>query len=62
MHELKNDVALSEEDKKKKTEGKNADLEKKRKAILLTDAETKAVNEFFEYIRNNAPNRNGGMN
>ena len=47
MRELRQDQALSDDDRKKKVEAINADRDKKFKAIPLTDEQVKAINEYF---------------
>ena len=47
MRELRQDQALSDDDRKKKIEAINADRDKKFKSIPLTDDQVKAVNEYF---------------
>ena len=52
---------LSEEDRKKKREEIQADLNKKYKTIPLTDDQIKAVNDFYdEWRKNMQQQRNGG--
>ena len=51
---------LSEDDRKKKVEEIDAELKKQFKAIPLNDDQLKAVNEFFEEMRKNQPQRQGG--
>lgn len=42
---------LSEDDRKKKMDAINADINKQYKTIPLTDDQIKAVNDFFENMR-----------
>lgn len=58
--ELRNDAALSDDDRKKKMASIDEETTKKYKAIPLTDDQVKAVNDFFEEMRKNAPQRQGG--
>lgn len=50
---------LSQEDRQKKMGELNADRNKKLAAIPLTEEQVKAVNNFFDEMRRNAPQRNG---
>ncbi|MER3465315.1 MAG: hypothetical protein C4329_13800 [Chitinophagaceae bacterium] len=60
MREVRMDQAFSEDDKKKKTEEINAERLKAYGAIPLTADQIKAVNDFFEEIRKNRPQRPAG--
>lgn len=51
---------LSEDDRKKKMETIQADLDKKYKAIPLTDEQIKSVNAYYEEMRRNFQQRQGG--
>ena len=51
---------LSEADRKKKMDEVQADIDKKYKALPLTDDQIKSVNAFFEEQRKNMPQRQGG--
>ncbi len=51
---------LSEEDRKKKMEEVQADLNKKYKALPLTDDQIKNVNSFFDEERKKMQQRQGG--
>ena len=51
---------LSEEDRKKKMDEVQADINKKYKALPLTDDQIKSVNAFFDEQRKNMQNRQGG--
>ena len=55
---------LSEEDRKKKREEMQADLNKKYKTIPLNDDQIKAVNDFYDEWRKNMQQQraNGGGN
>lgn len=53
---------LSEDDRKKKTGELKTATDKKYKDIPLTDDQVKNVNDFFEEMRKNTPQRNGGGN
>jgi hypothetical protein len=52
---------LSEDDRKKKMEVIQADLDKKYKEIPLTESQIKSVNEFYEEMRKNRQ-QGGGWN
>jgi hypothetical protein len=63
MRDVRMDQALSDDDKKKKNEEINADRLKAYGAIPLTAEQIKSVNDFFEEMRKNRPQRpNGGGN
>lgn len=51
---------LSEEDRAKKTKEIQEEVNKKYKAIPLTDDQIKAVDEFYAEMRRNMQNRGGG--
>jgi Spy/CpxP family protein refolding chaperone len=51
---------LPEGDRAKKLEELNADRNKKLAAIPLTAEQVKGVNDFFEEMRRNMPQRNSG--
>jgi Spy/CpxP family protein refolding chaperone len=51
---------LPEDERKKKTEAIQADLDKKYKAIPLTDEQIKAINAYYEEMRRNFQQRQGG--
>ncbi len=51
---------LSEEDRKKKMDEMQADVDKKYKDIPLTDEQITSVNSFFDEMRKNRQQRNGG--
>lgn len=55
---------LSEDDRKKKMNEINADINKQYKALSLTDDQIKSVNDFFEDMRKQMQQRmqNGGGN
>jgi Spy/CpxP family protein refolding chaperone len=52
---------LSPEDRKTKAAELDADRDKKYKAIPLTDDQVKAVNEFFDEMRKQQQQRQGGQ-
>lgn len=52
---------LSPEDRKTKAAELDADRDKKYKAIPLTDDQVKAVNEFFDEMRKQQAQRQGGQ-
>jgi Spy/CpxP family protein refolding chaperone len=58
--ELRNDTNLTDDDRKKKTAAIEEETTKKYKAIPLTDEQVKSVNDFFEEMRKNMPQRQGG--
>lgn len=58
--EVRMDQSLSDDDKAKKMAAIDADMTKKYKAIPLKDDEVKSVTTFFEEMRKNNPQRNGG--
>ncbi len=60
--EIRTDAAMSEEDKGKKMTAIDEETTKKYKAIPLKEEEVKAVNDFFEEMRKNAPQRRQGGN
>ena len=51
---------MSEEERATKTKTVNEEKTKKFKAIPLTDDQIKAVNDFYEEMRRNRPQRGGG--
>ena len=51
---------MSEEERAAKTKTVNDEKTKKFKAIPLTDDQIKAVNDFYEEMRRNRPQRGGG--
>lgn len=51
---------MSEEDRATKMKTVNEEKTKKFKAIPLTDDQIKAVNDFYEEMRRNRPQRGGG--
>lgn len=51
---------MSEEDRASKMKTVNEEKTKKFKAIPLTDDQIKAVNDFYEEMRRNRPQRGGG--
>ncbi len=51
---------MSEEERATKTKTVNDEKTKKFKAIPLTDDQIKAVNDFYEEMRRNRPQRGGG--
>lgn len=51
---------LSEEERAAKMKTVNEEKNKKFKAIPLTDDQIKAVNDFYEEMRKNRPQRGGG--
>lgn len=51
---------LSEEERAAKMKTVNEEKTKKMKAIPLTDDQIKAVNDFYEEMRKNRPQRGGG--
>jgi phage I-like protein len=55
--EIRMDNSLSEDDKAKKVAALNEEAAKKYKAIPLTGEKVKALDEFFEDMRKNSPNR-----
>lgn len=59
MRDIRMDQSLSDDDKKKKIEDLQTDLDKKYKAIPLTDDQVKAVDDYFEEMRKNRQQRNG---
>lgn len=59
--EVRMDSNLSDDDKKKKNEAIEEEVAKQYKAILKED-EVKAVKDFFEDMRKNAPQRREGGN
>jgi hypothetical protein len=59
MRDIRMDQNLSDDDKKKKTDELQTGLDKQYKAIPLTDDQVKAVDDFFEQMRQNRPQRNG---
>lgn len=58
--EIRMDQAMSDDDKKKKNEEINAERLKAYAAIPLTADQIKAVNDFFEEMRKNRPQRPNG--
>ena len=52
--------ALSPEDRKKKMDEVQAEIDKKYKALPLTDDQIKSVNAFFDEQRKNMQQRQGG--
>jgi Spy/CpxP family protein refolding chaperone len=57
---MRNMRDLSDEDRKKKMDEVQADINKKYKALPLTDDQIKSVNAFFEEQRKNMQQRQGG--
>lgn len=55
--QLRQDASVSEEEKKKKMDAINEETAKKYKEIPLGEEKIKAVNEYFEEMRKNMPNR-----
>lgn len=53
---------LSPEERKKKMDEMQTEADKQYKAIPLTDDQVKAVNAFFEEMRQNSQGRGGGRN
>ena len=51
---------LGEDDRKKKSAELDAERNKKLAAIPLTEEQVKGVNDFFEEMRRNMPQRGGG--
>lgn len=51
---------LGEDERKKKSAELDAERNKKFAAIPLTEEQVKGVNAFFEEMRRNMPQRNGG--
>lgn len=51
---------LGEDERKKKSDELNAERDKKLAAIPLTAEQVKGVNDFFEEMRRNMPQRGGG--
>lgn len=51
---------MSEEERATKTKTVNDEKTKKFKAIPLTDDQIKALNDFYEEMRRNRPQRGGG--
>lgn len=51
---------LPEGERAKRLEELNADRDKKLAAIPLTAEQVKGINDFFEELRRNMPQRNGG--
>ncbi len=58
---LRQDQAMSDDDRKAKTKEINDQRDKDLKAIPLTDEKVKAVNTFYEEMRKNMPQRGGGQ-
>jgi hypothetical protein len=62
MRDVRMDSALSDDDKKKKGEEINAERLKAYGEIPLNAEQIKAVNDFFEEMRKNRPQRPNGGN
>ena len=60
MREIRMDQTMSDDDKKKKTDDIQASLNKKYKEIPLTNDQIKSVNDFYDEMRRNMQQRNGG--
>ena len=58
---LRQDQALSDDDRKAKTKEINDQRDKDLKAIPLSDEKVKAVITFYEEMRKNMPQRGGGQ-
>ena len=58
--EIRMDNSSSDEDKTKKMAALDEETAKKYKAIPLKEDQVKAVNEFFDDMRKNMRNRQGG--